>query len=45
MVAEINLEETSLTRSVSDYSILRPCTTTIPEIVKKVRAQKELEER
>jgi NAD-dependent deacetylase len=44
-VAEINLEETSLSRHISDYSILGPCTTTIPEIVKRVRVQKELQER
>jgi len=40
-VAEINLEETSLTRQVSDYIILGPCTTTIPEIVEMVKARRE----
>ena len=44
-VAGANLEETFLTRDVSDYRILGPCATTIPEIVKRVRAQRELQER
>ena len=39
IVVEINLEETSLTRQVSDYIILGPCSTTIPEIVGRVKAQ------
>jgi NAD-dependent deacetylase len=44
-VAGANLDETFLTRDASDYSILGSCATTIPEIVKRVRAQRELQER
>jgi NAD-dependent deacetylase len=40
-VVEIDLEKTPLTRQVSDYVILGPCTTAVPEIVKRVKAQKE----
>ena len=40
-VVEINLEETSLIRPVSDYIFLWPCSTTISEIVGRVKGQKE----
>jgi len=38
-VAEMNVEETSLTRQVSDYTVLEPCATTISEIVQRAKAQ------
>lgn len=44
-VTEINVEETFLTGRVADYTILGPCTVTIPEIVKRVEVKKEEEKR
>jgi NAD-dependent deacetylase len=40
-VVEMNVEETSLTRQVSDYTVLGPCVTTIIDIVRRVKARRE----